>query len=65
MTTREQFLKILRKKCRKQHIEFEIIQGSGKGSHYKLKANGKVTFIKSGQISPQYMKLINKQLGLD
>jgi hypothetical protein len=36
----------------------------GKGSHVRLTVNGRTTTIKSGELSPAYVALLLKQLGL-
>ena len=64
MATREQFLRILRNKCKKQYLELNVDKKLGKGSHYRVSVDGKKSTIKSGELSPQYMKLVTKQLGL-
>lgn len=62
---REQFLIELRKYAREVNAELEVIENRGKGSHYRIKLNGKRTILKSGDLSPQYIKLVKKQLGID
>lgn len=64
MTSRDKFLMELRKHCRKNSLDFEVEKKRGKGSHYKLHLNGITTTIKSGELTPSYMRLIKKQLGL-
>ena len=41
MATREQFLKILRKKCKQNYIELNVDKKLGKGSRYRVSAGGK------------------------
>jgi hypothetical protein len=62
---REQFIRQLREACAERGWTFEIDFKSGKGSHYRAVANGRKTTIKSGELSPQYMRIVRKQLGLD
>lgn len=62
---REQFLAELRKLAREMNVELEIVENRGKGSHYRIKFNGKRTTLKSGDLSPQYIKLVKKQLGIE
>ena len=64
MTTREQFLQALRRYCRKNGIQFEILPSQGKGSHYTLLVGGKRSVIQSGEITPQLARTILKQLEL-
>ena len=46
--TRDQFLRQLRSDCRERGWTLEIDRKLGKGSHYRVEANGKKTTIKSG-----------------
>ena len=62
---REQFLIELRRIARERNAELEVIENRGKGSHYRLKLNGKRSTLKSGDLSPQYMRLVKKQLGIE
>lgn len=61
---REQLLRELRKIAKANGWEFEIFEDNGKGSHYRVKLNGKMTTIKSGEMTPLYVNLIKKQLGI-
>ena len=45
--------------------ELEVVESRGKGSHYRIKLNGRRTTLKSGDLSPHYMKMVKKQLGID
>lgn len=62
--TRDQFLRQLRKECRSRGWELEIDKKLGKGSHYRISANGRKTTLKGGELSPGYCELVRKQLGL-
>lgn len=62
---RDQLLRELRKIAKDRQMELEIFEDRGKGSHYRVKLNGKMTTIKSGELTPGYVKLIKKQLGVD
>jgi len=62
---REQFLRELRKIARDRQLDLEIFEDKGKGSHYRVKLNGKMTTIKSGELTPTYVRLVRKQLGID
>lgn len=62
--TRTQLLSSLRKECKVRGWAFEVDKKLGKGSHYRVVANGRKTTVKSGELSPQYVKLIREQLGL-
>ncbi|MDP9573013.1 UNVERIFIED_ORG: hypothetical protein J2W66_003506 [Agrobacterium larrymoorei] len=62
---REQFLRELRKIAKDRQLDLEIFEDKGKGSHYRVKLNGKMTTIKSGELTPTYVRLVRKQLGID
>ncbi len=64
MTTREQFLQRLRRYCRENDFEFEILPKRGKGSHYLVRVNDKTTTVQSGDLPPHRAKGLLKQLGL-
>ena len=62
--TRDQLLKELRKFARKNGLEFEVDRKLGKGSHYRVRLGKCITTLKSGELSPGYVRLIRKQLGI-
>ncbi|KKB12471.1 hypothetical protein VE25_07135 [Devosia geojensis] len=62
--TRDQLLRLLRKECKARGWTLEVDTRLGKGSHYRVMVNGRITTIKSGEMSPQYVKLVRAQLGL-
>lgn len=62
---REQLLQELRKLARDLKVEFEVVEDRGKGSHYRVKFDGRRTTIKSGELTPAYVRLIRKQLGIE
>lgn len=62
---REQLIRELRKIAKETGQDLEIFEDKGKGSHYRVKFNGKLTTIKSGELTPGYVRLIKKQLGID
>lgn len=62
---REQFLRELRKIAKDRQFDLEIFEDKGKGSHYRVKLNGKMTTIKSCELTPTYVRLVRKQLGID
>ena len=62
---REQLLRELRKIAKSQNLELEVFEDKGKGSHYRVKLNGKMTTIKSGELTPTYVRLVKKQLGVE
>ncbi len=64
MVTRQQFLQELRKLARREGKVLIIYEAEGKGSHYRITYDGKKTTLKSGELTPTYVRLVKKQLGL-
>ena len=64
MTSRDQFMSRLGRYCRKHGLNFEFDPGRGKGSHGRVRIDGRSTIVKSGELSPVYIGLVLKQLGL-
>lgn len=62
---REALLRELRKEARKRGIEFETMMNRGKGGHCLVRAGDRQTTLKSGELTPTYVRLVRKQLGLD
>ncbi|MDI6025475.1 type II toxin-antitoxin system HicA family toxin [Corticibacterium sp. UT-5YL-CI-8] len=62
---REQFLRELRKLAKDRDKDIEIFNDRGKGSHYRVKLDGRMSTVKSGELSPAYLRLVKKQLGLE
>ncbi len=62
---RDQLIRELRKIAKDQGLELVIFEDKGKGSHYRVTLNGKMTTIKSGEMTPTYVRLIKKQLGIE
>ncbi|MDQ2633763.1 MAG: hypothetical protein M3Y43_05930 [Pseudomonadota bacterium] len=62
--TREALLRELRKLARERGVPFQVTTGRGKGSHYRVKFGTRRTIIKSGELTPTYVGLVKKQLGL-
>ena len=62
--TREALLRELRRLARERDVELEVTKGRGKGSHYRVKFGSRRTTIKSGELTPTYVGLVKKQLGL-
>lgn len=62
---REQFIRELRKLAREMGKPFDVFEDRGKGSHYRVTCDGRMSTIKSGDLTPTYMKLVKKQLRLD
>lgn len=63
--TRDALIRELRKLARQQGVNFEVVTGRGKGSHYQVYFGNQTTTIKSGEMRPGYVKLIKKQLGIE
>jgi hypothetical protein len=61
---RDQFIRELRKIAKDQGKELEIYEDKGKGSHYRVRFDGKITTLKSGEYTPGYVRLVKKQLGI-
>ncbi|WP_330169505.1 hypothetical protein [Bartonella grahamii] len=61
---REALLRELCKEARKRGIHYSEAPDAGKGSHYLVTFGDKTTVIKSGELTPLYMKIIKKQLGV-
>lgn len=61
---RERLLSALRRWCRRNGHSLRIDTAAGKGSHIKVYVNGRATIVKDGELSPIYVQLILKQLGI-
>jgi hypothetical protein len=61
---REALIRELRKRARKEGAVFEVDTGQGKGSHYTVRYGALATTLKSGELSPGYVALIKRQLGI-
>ena len=66
---RDRFISLIRSECSTRGWLLVVDKKLGKGSHYRLEAwRGSVmlakTTLKSGELSPGYMALVRKQLGL-
>ncbi|MBA9083516.1 MULTISPECIES: hypothetical protein [Bartonella] len=62
---REALLRELRKEARKRDIHhYSEALDTGKGSHCLVTFGDKTTVIKSGELTPLYVKIIKKQLGV-
>lgn len=62
--TREALIRELRKLARKQGVDFAVVENRGKGSHYRVKFGERWTTVKSGELTPTYVRLVKEQLGL-
>lgn len=61
---RTKFFRKLKYFCRKSARSVSIDATMGKGSHARVTVDGKTTTVKSGELSPAYVALLLKQLGL-
>ena len=62
---REALVRELRKLARLSGRAFESVPDRGKGGHGRVHFGDRFTIIKSGELTPTYVKLIKKQLGID
>ncbi|WP_158873978.1 hypothetical protein [Antarcticirhabdus aurantiaca] len=62
---REALIRELRQLARQAGVEFVVTPNAGKGSHYLVRFGTKRTIIQSGELKPQRVKDIRKQLGID
>ena len=62
--TREQFLRRLRRYCRKHGLALSVEKTRGKGSHMTIEVADRRTIVKDGELSPVYIKLVVRQLHL-
>lgn len=62
---RDQFLRDIRKEAKARGLDLEVFEDRGKGSHYRLRLGERMSTVKSGDLSPMYVRLVRKQLGLD
>ncbi len=61
---RERFISELREECSSRGLVLVIDKVAGKGSHYRLAVGSNKSTVKSGELSPVYMNIVRKQLGL-
>ena len=59
--TRGQFLRRLRKYCRKFGLSISVEESRGKGSHLTVEVENNRTIVKGGELSPIYIKLVLRQ----
>ena len=62
--TREQLFRLLKRHCRKGGRLMTIDANLGKGSHARVTVDGKTTTVKAGELTPAYVALLLRQLGL-
>lgn len=61
---RDQLLSALRKWCRRNGRSLQVDTIGGKGSHIKIRIGGAATIVKGGELSPLYVQVVLKQLGI-
>jgi hypothetical protein len=61
---RSKLLRQLRRFCRKTGRTVSVDYTMGKGSHARITVDGTTTTIKTGELSPAYVALLLKQLGI-
>lgn len=59
---RDALIRALRKYARKQGLTLVVDEGSGKGSHYRIRLGEGITTIQSGELDPFHVNRICKQL---
>jgi hypothetical protein len=64
MTTRNQFIRDLRKQAADLGLKMAVDTKKGKGSHYRVTVGGRTATVPE-RITPLMAKIIRKQLGLD
>lgn len=62
---REALLRELRKLAKRQGKDFEVFTDRGKGSHYRVRFDDRITTIQSGELSALHVRTIRKQLGIE
>ena len=62
---REALLRELRRFARRNGMEIEVDRQGGKGSHYRVRMNGRVSTVQSGELTPFHVRRIKSQLGMD
>jgi hypothetical protein len=62
---RDDFIRELRRIARERSLTFEVMENRGKGSHIRVKLGDRRTIIKSGELTPLYVRLVKKQLGIE
>ena len=66
--TRKQLLRRLRRLAREEQAAFEVIEDRGKGGHWLVSWNGRVTTIpqsKGSDLKPGTLRSILQRLGID
>jgi hypothetical protein len=61
---RNKLIKQLRRWAKDNDTSFEVDEIKGKGSHIRVFVGDKSTIVKHGELSPAYVDLVLKQLGI-
>ncbi len=61
---RAQFVRRLRKYCRNHGLTVSVDAARGKGSHVTLRVADRRTILKDGELAPQSIRMVLRQLGL-
>ncbi len=61
---RDQFMRRLRRYCRKHGLTVSVDAARGKGSHVTLRVADRRTIVKDGELAPGYIRMLLRQLGL-
>ena len=61
---RAKLVKAIRRWARDNDLSFEGDEIKGKGSHVRVFIDDKSTIVKHGELSPSYVDLVLKQLGI-
>lgn len=62
---REALIRDLRLYARKNGLDFEVVMDRGKGGHCRVHVGHRFTIVKSGELTPTYVRLVKKQLGVE
>lgn len=65
LMNRDQLIRLLRKEARKAGIKFKVVKNRGKGGHYLIYLGSRRTTIQSGELRPEMVKTIRRQLDLE
>ncbi len=61
---RAQFVRRLRKYCRNHGLTVSVDAARGKGSHVTVQIGACRTIVKDGELAPEYVRMLLRQLGL-
>lgn len=61
---RAKLIKQVRRWARDSDVFFEVDEIRGKGSHVRVFVGDRSTIVKHGELSPSYVDLVLKQLGI-